>query len=442
MFLAALARGVKRGSRLRRQIRYGHAVHWTEIDARFPEPEPAPVPDRWSVGVPDYVAGMATRAARRALGLSGAPIGREELAAVVAVVTRDFLLLRDSHTVGLLALVGTVARDWDAVAACTGKQSLGARVVIAKRFSGDAMGLARHLATAVRGQLPAKHVMAAMSEVRELMAAGAIDARVAVMAAQVFVRDIVASADAVAATRAWLAGEEIEIVESAAPARAVADGEDPRIKIFERYAGELGDDAAIDRGLALLEPADLEPWHRYHERERAPIEDAVIRAFMARRPLPDSWNALVDPVVACWLGAEPRAQLSLEERLRDLARGRGLYTRVGRGDWSRAAEGLALGDVGRHEVLPFKPRRFFKDDTRKLLEYLAAAIHMRASVEDVEPAWLDFLARRSPETTPRIENDTFRWKHLLAVQSAITHRIGKQPREQVGAALQRIVTGV
>jgi hypothetical protein len=421
-------------------------VQWTEIDARFPEPPPVrEAPERFSPALRLHVTALATRATRIALGFAAKPIERAELGAVIAAVSDDRFVLRDPLLSGLLALVAAIEKDWDGVATCTGKRTLGSRVASEKTFGEDVTGLARHLATAARAQLPARQVMPAMQEVRERFAAGTLaDARVAVLAARLFVGDVVAAPDVVATTRAWLAGEEIEIVETAkAPVRAVADGEDPRIKIFERYADELGDDAAIDRGLALLDSVDQEPWHRYLERQRVEIEDAVIRAWMARRRLPENWEALVDPVVANWLGCESRAQLSLDERLRDLARRGYVSTKVPRGEWERPAEGLGTGEVrGVREAPPFKPGKFFKDDGRKLLEYIATALVVGAKAEDVEPAWLDFLARRSPATTPRIEEGTLHWKHLLAIQCALTHRLGKEPREATGAALQRIVTGV
>jgi hypothetical protein len=419
-------------------------VHWAEFDARFPEPAPVhqEPPRAYGAYIRSHVDALVTRAARRAFGLPAKPIERAVLYAVIEGAVGTQFVMRDPGTPGILALVAAIEKDWDGVAACTGRRVIGSRVVIAKTFGSDTTALARHLATAARSQLPARQVIAAMREVRERFLAGTmVDPRAGVLATRLFVGDIVAAPDVVAATRAWLAGEQIEIVDSAPPVKAVADGEDPRIKIFERYAGELGDDALIDRELAMIETTDHEPWHRYLERERGPIEDAVIRAWMARRRLPQGWEALVDPVVACWLGAESRAQLSPDDRLRDLKMF-GIWMRVGR-EWASPAQGLATGkNISGADGTGFKPGKFFKDDARKLLEYLALAVVGEARPEDVEPAWLDFLARRSPATTPRINEDPLRWKHLLGLQCAITHRLGKQPREQTGLALQRIVTGV
>jgi hypothetical protein len=60
--------------------------------------------------------------------------------------------------------------------------------------------------------------------------------------------------------------------------------------------------------------------------------------------------------------------------------------------------------------------------------------------EAIESAWFDFLARRSPATTPLLEGGELRWKHLLAIQSAITRRLGKADRGEVGPALRRAIT--
>lgn len=412
-------------------------MRWTEFDERFPDPEEIhALPSRGPSVLRQWVAAVATHEARLALGLSARPIPRESIRGVLAAAIEDRALLREDAyrplamppevrpskgLPALLALIAAAEKDWDAVAACTGGRALGTRVIIEKVFGGADIALARHLSTAARAQLPARQVLAAMRDVRTQFMAGTVDdPRLAVLATRLFVADIVAASDAVTATRAWLDGEEIEIIETRA-IRAVADGEDPRVKIFERYAGELGDDAAIERELARTAPADPEPWHRYHHREREPFEDAVVRAWMARQPLPRDWEALVDPRVACWLGAESRAQISIDQRFRDLP-----------GPPRRSSTDAQPA---------FKPGKFFKDDLRKLMRYLDAAIQVGARSEDVEPAWLDFLARRSPATTP-IGGEPLRWKFLLDLQATITHRIGNQPREHTGAALRRIVTGV
>jgi hypothetical protein len=259
-----------------------------------------------------------------------------------------------------------------------------------------------------------------MHDLRAQLAAGTFDdPRGAVLAVRLFVGDVVAAPDPSAATRAWLAGEDIEIIDSR-PVRAVADGEDPRVKIFERYAEELGDDAGIDRELLRLASADREPWARHHHRERQPLEDALVRAWMARRPLLVECEALVDPTVACWLDIESRASISVGQRFLDLE---------------------PPSRVPAPPPPPFKPGKFFKDDLRKLSDYLYTAVQVGASPDDVEPAWLDFLSRRSPATT-RIAGEPLRWKLLLELQSMITYRLGKLPREQTGAALRRIVTGI
>src|SRR5262249_51205378 len=113
--------------------------------------------------------------------------------------------------------------------------------------------------------------------------------------------------------------------------------------------------------------------------------------------------------------------------------------------WEETARTLAVGkfdsvlsSTGK-SAADFKPGKFFKDDGRKLARYLACAMKYGGTAEDVEPAWFDFLSRRSPATTPRIEAGDLHWKDLLAVQVAITYQIGKQPRGGAGLALRRAI---
>jgi hypothetical protein len=184
-------------------------------------------------------------------------------------------------------------------------------------------------------------------------------------------------------------------------------------------------------------------WSRDLARERAGLDDLAIRAFVARRPLFPRWELAIDPGIAGWLGAE--STRAIEQRFLDqrLLHHGGMLSHV------RGFEDIAMAlAVGNHEAVirstgrdmtAFKPGRFFKDDGRKLLRYIATAIAQGGTVADVEPAWVDFLARRSPATTPRIEAGPLRWAHLLSIQAAITHVLGKGPRGEAGAALRRAI---
>ncbi len=420
-------------------------MRWTELETRFPDL--AWAPGQGAIVVRAHIPAVATHVARVALGLETRPIPREAIIETLA----DAVMFRRMFTAerqddvwrGLMALIAALEADWDLVAACTGGAMLGSRVVAKKTFGDDNKGFARHLATAARARLPATSVLAAMTEIRERFAGDANlpDERFAVIATRLFLRDIVVASDLVPATRAFLDGERLEL-EPAKAVNAVADGEDPRVKIFERFAAELADDAELTAAVAQETAAP--GWSRDVERAHLPLDDLAIRTYVARLPAFAGWERIVDPMVASWLGAD----CDPEQRFKDVALVVGRSMKLDRG-WDDAVKALAVGKTDAVRALTgwgglpaFKPGRFFKDDGRKLLRYLAAAVFEGARAEDVMPAWLDFLARRSPRTTPRIERAELRWKHLLAIQSVITHRLGKLPRGDTGRALQRIVTGV
>jgi hypothetical protein len=418
-------------------------VKTAELDALFP--------DRvWTYARGEHAASTlipatVTHLARAALGLPTEDVPRDAMLAAISETLRtnrwgEFV---SPNWLGFMALCSAYLGDWDLVARCTGGKMLGTTVKT-KTFNLDARGLARHLAAAARSKLPAIKVAAAMNAMRDQFMQGTLvpDARVAPIAAGLFVRDLVIpSDDVVAVTRRWLDGEELELEPQTATVRAVADGEDPRVVIFERYAAELGDDFGIDREVGAV-PA-MDEWSRDVARERADLDDLAIRAFVARRPLFSRWELTIDPGIAGWLGAEPTR--AIEQRFLDQK----LLHYGGQLAHVRGFEDIAMAlAVGNHEAVirstgrdmtAFKPHRFFKDDGRKLLRYLATAIAQGGTVADVEPAWLDFLARRSPATTPRIEAGPLRWKQLLSIQAAITHVLGKGPRGEAGAALRRAI---
>ncbi|MBA2539005.1 MAG: hypothetical protein H0V17_05170 [Deltaproteobacteria bacterium] len=311
-----------------------------------------------------------------------------------------------------------------------------------KTYGHDVIKLARHLAAVVHGKLPATHAVSAITHARDMFRNSvnpAADSRSIVLATQLFVRDILRAEDPTATTRAWLDGEQVEI-EVTHHVKAPADGEDPRVKIFERYMPELSDDALLARHMQ----SGLEPWARDLEQERLRFDDLLIRAFVARLPLPDGWVPLADPAVAAWLGVETSAT---EPRFRDL----GVLRSADRitDEWSDSLYALVGGTQARFRELAeggklpkFKPGQFFKDDARKLIRYVASAIGNGAPSAAVLPAWHDFLSRCSPASTPRLtgERVALSWKHLLVIQSAIA-RLDGVARGEVGRALQHAVSG-
>lgn len=413
-------------------------MRWTDISSQFPD-----------VGG-STLAGLLTHGARTALGFSAEARDRKDaLRRISDRIIHGREHRDDRQGKGALALLAALEGEWDLVGDATGG-ALPTRVVIDKVYGDDPVRLARHLAAVVRSKLPATHARAAIGEVRDRFVAGetALDPRLAVLASQLFVRDIVRAEDPIAVTQRWLEGDAIEI-ETVRPFQAPADGEDPRVKIFERYAPELSEDDAILELLGKHAAGKPEQWGRHLEKERIAFDDLVIRASVARLPLPGGWERLVDPIVLAWLGGEAQTigRAAIERRFADLAVLRSARYIVG--DWEDALFALINGSV---EVLvelvdtkklpKFKPGQFFKDDAKKLVRYLGSAIASRGREEDILPAWFDFLSRRSPATTPRLtgEDTALRWKHLLALEAAIA-RISGRPRGEVGRALQHHVSG-
>jgi hypothetical protein len=326
------------------------------------------------------------------------------------------------------------------------RRRLGSTVKRRETYANEPANLVHHVATAVRLKVPAVHIALAMTALRDRFRAGAVepDARLAAILAGVYVRELVVPDDPIATTRAWLDGAELALdLDDRGAIAAVADGEDPRTKIFERFAAELDADFPTTRTLA----PDAETWSRGFEGERGWLDDLAIHALVSRRPPPlERWVDVIDPAVAHWLGA-PWSR-AIERRFHDLdllARGEKLHKTRG---WYECARALAVGKhdsvvwVTGRDMATFQPGRFFKDDGRKLVRYLATAMARRGSSEDVTPAWHDFLSRRSPATTPNVEGGVLTWRDLLGIQAAITHILGKQPRESVGLALRLAVSGV
>ena len=408
-------------------------MRWSDIATLYPDAGGA------------TLTGLMTHGARSALGMTAEPRDRKDaLRRIAERILTGWNHRDDRASKGALAVLAALEGDWDLVGDATGG-ALPTRVMIEKTYGEDPIRLVRHLAGVVRSRLPATHALAAITDVRDRFAAsdGGLEPRVAVMASQLFVRDIVRAEEPIATTQRWLEGEAIEI-EVVRAFQAPADGEDPRVKIFERFAPELSDEAAIAR---LLQPriADgSETWARDLEKERMALDDLIICASVARIEPPAGWERLVDPAVLAWLGGESPA---IERRFHDLAILRPAGYVVGA--WEDALFSLVVGThdaflelVGNTKLPKFKPAQFFKDDARKLVRYLASAIAWRGTEADVLPAWFDFLSRRSPVTTPRLTGEAavLRWKHLLILEAAIA-RIAGRPRGEVGRALQQHVSG-
>ncbi len=408
-------------------------MRWPDIETKFPD-------DGAST-----LTGLLTHGARVALGLPARPRDRKAaLRRISTTVLTGWAHHHDFAAKGGLALLAALEGEWDLVGDATGG-ALPTRVTIHKSYGFDVVKLARHLAAVAYAKLPATHAVAAITAVRESFVDGGqgLDPRAVVLATYLFTRDIVRAEDPVAATRRFLEGEELEI-ESTRGFAAPADGEDPRVKIFERFAAELSDDTAITTLLDKHLAGQPEAWGRHLEKPRMALDDLVIRAYVARIPVADGWEQLVDPAVLAWLGGDAPA---VERRFADLALLRTARHVVA--DWEDALPGLVTGtkvvfvDMVETRKLPkFKPGQFFKDDARKLIRYLASAIAATAAEADVLPAWFDFLSRRSPATTPRLTGETaeLRWKHLLMLEAAIARIAGRRAGD-VGRALQQHVSG-
>lgn len=405
-------------------------MRWADIETLYPD------------NGASTLSGLLTHAAREALGMPALPRDRRDaLRRISDAILTGWAHRTDHAAKAGIALLAALEGQWDLVGDATGG-ALPTRVTINKTYGFDMIKLARHLAAVAYARLPATHAVAAMTELRDGFADGGPDARATVIATHLFARDIVRAEDPVIATRRWLEGEDLEI-ESTRGFAAPADGEDPRVKIFERFADELSDEA-LPALLARHRLALVDAWGRDTEKERVAFDDLIIRAYVARVPLPEGWEPLVDPIVLAWLGGESPV---IERRLADLALLRGAHHVVS--DWEEALTGLITGVkaafvemVDTKKLPKFKPGQFFKDDARKLIRYLASGLASMATEADVLPAWFDFLSRRSPATTPRLTGETarLRWKHLLMIEAAIA-RIAGRPRGEVGRALQQRVSG-
>jgi hypothetical protein len=216
----------------------------------------------------------------------------------------------------------------------------------------------------------------------------------------------------------------------------VAGGGDVRATIFERYLPELSDARALAAAEQLLRT----------DARSAAIDSAAVYRFVAREPLPDGWIDRVDPLVAELLGAtvdrERRAaslaDLKMRARLFRAVSNIPLAVPANLAHALIAQDGSAILMItGRGALAAFRPGQIFGDDFRQLGRYLWSARHARAAPAEVEPAWFDFLARRSPRTS-RVE---LTWRDLLLYQRLITHELGGAALPEVGLALRAAITG-
>jgi hypothetical protein len=440
-----------------------------DVDARFPEVAPPSVPSRWEHAHTDqraYVEYLLTAFARRALGARTEPVDQTVARAAVEAAYRDAFMTfgygaggspRDGeYWKGVCTLLAAALSDPALVETCCGGKRLGAKVQRSKVYSKggdhDLRGLGRHLATAARARLPARDVEAAMIALRDtFLTDGGVDLRVPLVAGYVWFAHVAAVHEVEQAVRSWLHGERLGVAVVDA-SQTVADGDDPRVRVFEQFAERL----ETARQVALLEFETSSDAQVRAEEARmfrpAYATHCAIGVFLARQTLPEGWVRRVDPLVAEWLGADvARAEITqrqAEERKKQRAvsgrrevawsvrRGLAIYPAI-RALYLEDAESLAAF-TGGGELEAFRPGKLFKDDWRKLLRYVGAASAASARTKvartDVEPAWFDFLSRKATE--PLME-----WSELLAIQAVITVKVGGDDARSVGRDLRQLLTG-
>lgn len=344
---------------------------------------------------------------------------------------------------GLLALIAGVHGEWDLVAMMTGG-ALPAAVAGDPVFRGNTILLARHLAVVARTRA-SKHADAAMNELREAIEHAAAESGsgsgswfrivVGLVGAQLYFARAAQVPDVPDAIRAWLAGAPL-VHELDPLANQIAGGGDVRATIFERYLPELSDQRALAVAEQLLRT----------DARSAAIDSAAVYRFVARESLPDGWVDRVDPLVAELLGAtvdlDRRAQSLLDLKTR--ARLFRAVSNIPLAVPANLAHALVAHDdsaammiTGRGLLVGFEPGQIFGDDFRQLGRYLLAARKLDGTPADVDPAWCDFLARRSPRTS-RVE---LSWRDLVLFQRVITHELGRAPLGEVGSALRAAITG-
>lgn len=378
---------------------------------------------------------IVTRIARDGLGLATRRDLRPALALTYLRNAAD--VTRSKQLRGLFALALAAVGQWDHLLAVAGG-TFPTKLRASQTFGATNLdGLAKALAAAARAGMPPAQVQGAIMRIRDLAERGELEPRIAILAGRCFFEQVALASDTPTALKRWLETGEVAF-ESTGRGAAVADGEDVRVKIFERYSAELSDDelefARAGLGNIRGRGSDL-------------AAGFALMLFVSGAKLPASWNKAVDADLARWLGAtaNPKPHLAtlraLTERYRQRpAEARSKQNLDGLFDAAiyalRLADDPVLATVGRGSAEPFVPGRFFHDDPFALVRYLRAAEKARAKPEDVMPAWLDFLSRRSPRKNQVFIGGILRWSHLAVVQHVITERLGGGKPAAVGPALR------
>lgn len=346
---------------------------------------------------------------------------------------------------GLLALIAGVFGEWDLVATMTGG-ALPSAVTGDPIFRDKMILVARHFAVIARTRAT-RHATAAMEELRTRIAeaiatphdagfdARTLDLCVALCAARIYFEHGHQVSDVPEAIRAWLGGAPL-VHEVDPLAAVIAEGGDVTTTVFERYLPELSDVAGHAVARRLLTG----------DARSSAIDSAAVLLYVAREQLPAGWASRLDPLIAELLGVEvdrKARQTSLAD-LKVRARHFRAVSNIPLAVPANLAHALIANDepailmiTGRGTLATFRPREIFGDDFRQLGRYLLGAKKAKAIPDVVRPAWLDFLARRSPRTS-RLE---LTWRDLLLYQRFITCDLGGDPPAAVGPALRAAITG-
>ena len=336
---------------------------------------------------------------------------------------------------GLLALIAGVFGEWDLVETMTGG-ALPRAVTGDPVFRDRTILVARHFAVIARTRAT-RHAAAAMDELRTAVAdrESAFEVCVALCAARIYFERAAQVPDVAEAVRAWLAG--VPLAHEIDPlAATIAEGGDVATTVFERFLPELSDAAGHASARRLLAG----------NTRSAAVDSAAVLLYVAREDPPVEWVSRLDPLVAELLGAatDPEARRASLADLKLRARHFRAVSNIPLAVPANLAHALIANDepailmiTGRGTLAGFRPREIFGDDFRQLGRYLLAARKAKADPAAVRPAWLDFLARRSPRTS-RLE---LTWRDLLLYQRVITVDLGHEPHANTGSALRAAITG-
>ncbi|CAN5406868.1 hypothetical protein BH11MYX1_BH11MYX1_57420 [soil metagenome] len=428
------------------------------------------VRERWPVLRASCEA-AATHVARTALGLPAPPsvtvtgyLATEDLVARITKAHAEIYMVfgpgrhpdgserASARWTAMMALLVGVHGEWDLVASMTGG-ALPTTVSRDLALRDNYTLLVRHLAVVARTRAT-KYAATTMRDLRarivraladtnpEAAEDAAFDVRFALVAARIYFERAVQVHDVGEAVREWLAGAEL-LHEPASRVREVADGADVRATIFERFLPELSDTHAIASAQRVLE-IGVAPFGSTFLGTSG--DSAAVFLHVAAEPKPAGWESRVDPLVAAYLGGlvDPRRQARSLALLKPRARLFRAVSNAALAVPANLAHALLARDdsavlvmTGGGSLAPFAPGRIFGDDVSQLGRYLLAARKTNAAPAVVMPAWLDFLACRSPATS-RID---LSWRVLLLFQSIITTELGGQPDAATGDALRMAITG-